>query len=118
MPEIKQKPVPEHLKPVFKHAGIRFKNYRSPETFERDLLKYLETNHVMHLGTCVINSQRVTPVMYRNNGLMFYVMTEGGVKLANIRKNRKVSFSIADPYNSSEDMLGYKGLQAWGIANV
>ncbi len=118
MPKINQKSVPEYLKPVFKNAGIKFKKYSSTATFERDLQKYLETNHVMHLGTCANNSQRVTPVMYRNNGMMFYVMSEGGMKFANLKKNRKVSFSIADPYDSSVDLLGYKGLQAWGRANV
>lgn len=118
MPKITQKQVPEHLIPVFKHAGIKFKKYRSCASFEKDFLSYLDTNHVMHLGTCANNSLRVTPVMYRNNGMMFYVMSEGGVKFANIKKNRKVSFSIADPYDSSVDLLGYKGVQAWGKATV
>jgi nitroimidazol reductase NimA-like FMN-containing flavoprotein (pyridoxamine 5'-phosphate oxidase superfamily) len=118
MPKITQKKVPSHLQPVFTQAGITFKKFASTAAFEKALVKFLATNHVMHLGTCVNNSQRVTPVMYRNNGMVFYVMTEGGGKLSNLKKNKKVSFSIADPYDSGVDLLGYKGIQGWGRARV
>lgn len=118
MPKITQQPVPEGIKPIFKKAGIKIKNYTSTVSFERDLNKFLSRNQVLHLGTCRNSVPRVTPVMYRHHGLIFYVLTEGGGKLSNLRENKTVCFSIAEPYDNSRDVLGNKGLQAWGTANV
>ena len=50
--------------------------------------------------------------------MMFYVLSEGGGKFGNLNKNKKVSFSIAKPYNSFEDYWSFKGVQAWGKANI
>ncbi len=48
-----------------------------------------------------------------------------GVKLqqldrpvANIKANPRVSYSIADPYHSSEDFFGASGMQVWGRAAI
>ena len=35
-----------------------------------------------------------------------------------MNKNKKVSFSIAEPYNSLDDYWSFKGVQAWGNANI
>jgi hypothetical protein len=118
MPTIKQQPVPEFILPVFKRHGIKIKNYRTPTAFERDLKKFLKRNHILHLSTCNINTPRSTPLEYRLNGLTFYILSEGGGKFNNLMKNKKVSFSIAEPYNSEKDFWGSKGLQAWGKARV
>ena len=118
MPKIKQQPVPENAKPFFKKAGIKIKKYTSPASFERDLIKFIVRNHVLHLGTCKNKIPRVTPVMYRPHGLNFYILSEGGRKFGNLKENKKVCFSIAEPYDSQKDVLGNKGLQAWGRANV
>ena len=118
MPKIMQQPVPECVKPFFKSAGIRIKKYASAASFEKDLTGFLARNHVLHLGTSKGRAPRVTPLEYRLNGMTFYVLSEGGGKFANLKENKRVSFGIAEPYNSQADFFGNKGLQAWGLANV
>ena len=118
MPKIKQQPVPQMVLPVLKQAGIRIKNYKSVASFEKDLQKFLKRNHVLHLCTCKKNSPRCTPLEYRLSGLTFYILSEGGGKFDNLKINKKVSFGIAEPYNSDEDYFSAKGVQAWGTVKV
>ena len=118
MARIKQQPVPKPIEAVFKQAGIKIKKYKTPAPFERDLKKFLKRNHVLHLSTCRDNEPRSTALEYRLHGLTFYILSEGGGKFANLEKNRRVAFSMAEPYDSEKDYWGYKGLQAWGTAKV
>ncbi len=118
MPKLSQVPVPKPFVEVFKQTGIKIKQYKAPASFERDLKKYLKRNHVLHLSTCKENTPRSTPLEYRINGLTFYILSEKGGKFINLKNNKKVSFSIAEPYNSEDDYWGYKGMQAWGTAKV
>ena len=118
MSKIKQFPVPAPFVPAFKAAGIRVKQFKTPEGFERVLKKFLKRNHVLHLSTSFGSAPRSTPLEYRLHGLTFYILSEGGGKFANLEKSRKVSFSIAEPYDSDEDYWNYKGMQAWGTARV
>jgi hypothetical protein len=118
MAKINQQPVPEFVKPYFKAAGIAFKKFPTVASFEKALKKFLSRNHVLHLGTCKGRIPRVTPLEYRLTGLTFYILSEGGGKFANLKENKKVSFGIAEPYDSRADFFGNKGLQAWGTAAV
>lgn len=106
------------MKEVFRRSGIKIKRYSSAVSFERDFKQFIRRNHVLHLSTCSSASPRSTPLEYRCSGLTFYILSEGGGKFANLKKNKKVSFSIAEPYNSEDDYWSYKGLQAWGRAKV
>jgi hypothetical protein len=118
MEKILQQPVPEFVKPYFKAAGIRIKKYATAASFEKDLKKFLTRNHVLHLGTSSGRAPRVTPLEYRLSGLTFYILSEGGGKFANLKENKRVSFGIAEPYDSQADFFSNKGLQAWGTARV
>jgi nitroimidazol reductase NimA-like FMN-containing flavoprotein (pyridoxamine 5'-phosphate oxidase superfamily) len=73
---------------------------------------------VLHLSTCRGDTARSTPLEYRFHGMKFYILSEGGVKFENLKHNKHVSFSIAEPYNSEEDYFSYKGIQAWGTAKI
>jgi len=118
MSKIKQQPVPKMLQPIFKQFGLKIKNYKSAASFEKDMKKFLKRNHVLHLSTCRNNVPRCTPIEYRLHGLTFYLLSEGGGKFNNLKENKKVSFSIAEPYNSDEEFFNSKGVQAWGTARV
>ncbi len=118
MPTLHQQPVPAMLVPFFKKEGIKIKKYSSPASFERDLKRFLKRNHVLHLGTSRGSQPRVTPLEYRLVGLSFYILSEGGGKFSNLKDNKKVGFSIAEPYDSEEDFFGNKGVQAWGTAKM
>ncbi|MCP4715474.1 MAG: hypothetical protein GY868_10180 [Deltaproteobacteria bacterium] len=118
MAKLSQIPIPKPFIEVFKQADIKIKNYKSPESFERDLKKFLKRNHVLHLSTSTGDVPRSTPLEYRLHDLSFYILSEGGGKFTNLKENKKVSFSIAEPYDSEEDYWAYKGMQAWGRAKV
>jgi hypothetical protein len=86
--------------------------------FEDTVIDYLNKHNVLHLATCRNNEPRSTPLEYFNNGLTVHIFSEGGGKFANLKANVKVSYSICDPYDPVEDMLGASGLQVWGAAST
>ena len=118
MVKIRQAPVPESILPVLKKLGIKIKKYRSAASFEKDLQVFIKRNEVLHLCTHKKNTSRSTPVGYKSKGMAFYVLSEGGGKFANLKENKNVAFSIAEPFRVAEDFWGYKGLQVWGKAKV
>lgn len=103
---------------AFEMAGLTMKLSMTEEEFLAMAIEYLSTHNVLHLSTCRDNEPRCTPVEYFNNGLVVYMFCEGGGKIANIKANPKVSYSIADPYNPAEDFFGASGMQVWGTASV
>ena len=103
---------------VFKMAGIKMRETMTEEEFVDMAIQYLNRHNVLHLSTCLENEPRCTPVEYFNNGLIVHMFCEGGVKIANIKVNPKVSYSIADPYSPGTDFFGASGMQVWGRASV
>ena len=118
MATIKQKKVPSFVLPVFKQSGIKITHFRSAAAFEKVLMQFVKRNNVLHLSTTRNNVPRTTPLEYRLDGFTFYILSEGGGKFNNLKVNRTVSFSIAEPYYPKKDFWGGKGLQAWGKAKV
>ena len=118
MPKIVQQKVSKAALNAFKQNSIKLKNFKAPASFERELKKFIKKNHILHLSTCFNNTPRSTPLEFRFNEMTFFILSEGGGKFSNLNKNRKVSFSIAEPYNSIEDYWSFKGLQAWGNAKI
>jgi hypothetical protein len=114
---IQPKP-PSLILPLLKTAKIKVKHFKSPKAFERELLRFLKSENVLHLSTCRGDKPRTTPVVYFVDGLTFYILSEGGGKFGNLKANKNVSFSIAAPYDLEKDFWGTKGVQAWGKAKV
>ncbi len=118
MPRLELPSLSERKKAGFAARGLKIVESISPDEFERVITAYLSTHNVLHLATCSENEPRSTTLEYFNNGLTVYLLSEGGGKLANIRKNPRVSYTVADPYSPAEDYFGAAGLQAWGTATV
>lgn len=118
MAKIRQAPLPPPFIPIFKKEGIRLKRFKTAASFEKAFQKFIKRNHVLHLSTCRNNIPRSTALEFRSHGMNFYILSEGGGKFENLKRNKRVSFSIAEPYNSEENYWGYKGVQAFGTANV
>lgn len=118
MARIKEFKPPRFILPVLEKAGITLRHFKHPEEFEKELLKFLKKNNVLHLSTCKDNLPRTTPLEYRLWGFTFFILSEGGGKFINLKANKNVSFSIAAPYNPKKDFWGAKGVQAWGKALV
>jgi len=118
MPRIVQQKLSKPALNAFKQKGIELKIFKTPSSFEKELEKFLKKNYVLHLSTCFNNTPRSTAVEFRFNDMAFYVLSEGGGKFGNLNKNTKVSFSIAEPYDAMEDYWSFRGVQAWGNANI
>lgn len=76
---------------------------------------FLNENCICTLATCADNVPRSTIVRYRSKGLTIYILTEGGGKIKNIRKNPNVSASICGEYSGFDSVTG---LQIWGKAEI
>ena len=118
MAKIRQTPVPPPLQYLMKQQGIKLKNFKTAAAFERELKKFVTANHVLHLSTSKGDVPRSTPLEFRFHDMTFFILSEGGAKFENLRQNKKVSFSIAAPYNSEDNYISYKGVQAFGTAKV
>ena len=79
------------------------------------IAKFLREQKICTLATCANNIPRSTPVRYRSQGLTLYILTEGGGKVQNIRKNNVVSVSIVGEYTGFKSVTC---LQLWGTAEI
>jgi len=102
---------------AFKHGGITLIESITEEDFLNHVIDFLKNHNVLHLATCKNNEPRCTPIEYFNNGLNVHMFCEGGGKIANLKANSNVSYSIAGPYHPAEDFFGADGLQVWGKAS-
>lgn len=103
---------------AFALAGLTMLASMTEEEFLAMATAYLDSHNVLHLATCKNNEPRCTPVEYFNKGLTVHMFCEGGGKIANIKANERVSYSIADPYDPGTDFFGASGMQVWGTASV
>ncbi len=103
---------------AFSQGGITLIEDIPENDFLQMAVAFLNAHNVLHLSTCKNNEPRCTPVEYFNNGLTVHMFCEGGGKIANMKANPKVSYSIADPYDPAADFFGASGLQVWGTATV
>lgn len=108
----------ERERAIFEKHNIRLVESMTPEEFETVAIEFLNTHNVLHLATCKDNIPRSTPLEYFNNGLTVFILSEGGGKIANLKTNSKVSFSISDPYNPVDNFFSASGLQVWGTAST
>lgn len=108
----------EREKAMFEKLNIKLVEAITVEEFKNVVTEYLDQHNVLHLATCKDNEPRCTPLEYFNNGLTVHISSEGGGKIANLKANPKISFSISDPYEPAEDFFGASGLQVWGNASV
>ncbi len=99
---------------AFKMGGITLIESISEQDFLDHVVGFLNEHNVLHLATCKNNEPRCTPIEYFNKGLTVHMFCEGGGKMANLKANSMVSYSIADPYHPAEDFFGASGLQVWG----
>ncbi len=97
MSKIKQDSIPTNVTEVFKKSGLKLKNYRSASSFEKDLIKFIKRNEVLHLCTSKNDAPRSTPVGYMSRGLTFYVLSEGGSKFSNLKKTKRSLFRLQNP---------------------
>ncbi len=77
MSNLKQQPLPDIVKPFYKKEGIKIKTYKSPESFQKVLVKFIARNQVLHLCTSKKDKPRATPLGYMSQGLTVFILSEG-----------------------------------------
>jgi general stress protein 26 len=87
-------------------------NRKKLENMIRDFLK---TQATCVIATCSDSIPRASTVEFFPAGLTIYIMTEGGRKVENIKKNPRVSIALSAPFTGWESL---KGLQISGTAEI
>jgi nitroimidazol reductase NimA-like FMN-containing flavoprotein (pyridoxamine 5'-phosphate oxidase superfamily) len=106
----------KQVKAGFKEVLKREAAEQTQDELKRRILRFLKRNVIGSLATCSDNIPRSTPVRFRyDDGFHIYVLTEGGGKLRNVRKNPHVSFSVYGTYTGFKSC---RGLQIWGRADI
>ena len=103
---------------ICKQAGVKLRKFRSVEEFEKEVASFMKNHDTIYLATTKNDNPRCTPLGYKNKGLTVYILSEGGGKLANIKSNPKVSYSIASRIKGGKGFMRIGGLQVWGKAKI
>lgn len=101
---------------ICKQAGVKLRKFPSVKAFEQEVEKFMKNRDIIYLATSKNDSPRCTPLGYVNKGLTVYILSEGGGKIANMKANPKVSFSIASRIKRGKGFMRVTGLQGWGKA--
>jgi len=86
-----------------------------PDELRVRLIKFLHNNAIGTLATCYDDLPRATPVRYKSSDVDIYILTEGGGKIFNIRRNPSVSFSVHGRYAG---FTTCRCAQLWGRAAI
>lgn len=95
------------LKRTARHPG--------PQELRQRLVRFLGNNAIGTLATCWQDVPRSTPVRYKSRDVDIYILTEGGGKIYNIRRNSNVSFSV---YGRYAGFTTCRCVQLWGRAAI
>ena len=82
---------------------------------ENMICDFLKTQATCVIATCSDSIPRASTVEFFPAGLTLYVITEGGKKVENIKKNPRVSIAVSAPFTGWK---GLKGLQISGTAEI
>jgi len=113
--EREEKEYDEKLEEDFMEKLKVKKKRLNQDELKKKVIEFLEENKICTLATCSNNIPRSTPVRYRSKDLTIYILTEGGMKVKNIRENPDVSVSLYGDYSGFQSV---KGLQIWGKAEI
>lgn len=68
--------------------------------------KFIQTHNTCVISTCYDNYPRATPIEYTYYKNKLYFISEGGVKFANIIRNKNISIGIFDNYKTMSKLGG------------
>jgi len=93
----------------------RTARHPAPDELRARLVRFLRNNAIGTLATCWEDVPRSTPVRYKSRDVDIYILTEGGGKIYNIRRNPNVSFSV---YGRYAGFTTCRCVQLWGRASI
>ncbi|HET6514712.1 MAG TPA: pyridoxamine 5'-phosphate oxidase family protein [Thermodesulfovibrionales bacterium] len=82
---------------------------------EKLIIKLLEECRLCVVATCSDNIPRASTVEFFPMGTTLYILTEGGMKIDNIKRNPRVSIALHAEFAGWSDV---KGLQITGVAEI
>jgi general stress protein 26 len=82
---------------------------------ENIICDFLRTQATCVIATCSDSIPRASTVEFFPTALTIYIITEGGRKVENIKKNPRVSIALSAPFTGWESL---KGLQMSGTAEI
>jgi uncharacterized pyridoxamine 5'-phosphate oxidase family protein len=86
------------------------------QELEQEIIDYLSKKHPCSLATCGNDGvPRISVVDYINDGLIIYIISEGGEKFKNLRENNKVAIGIGTSARTTQSV---RGVNIWGITEV
>ncbi|MHB8094852.1 MAG: pyridoxamine 5'-phosphate oxidase family protein [Candidatus Aminicenantales bacterium] len=85
------------------------------KALEARISDFLKSQNVCVLATSSGDIPRATPLEYRSQGLVLYMMIEDGQKIENLTRNPRVSVGI---HSSYKGWLSVKGVQITGLGRV
>ncbi len=102
------------LDQAFKQMKIK-RIHPSKEELEKEIINYLSKKKPCSLATCGKDGvPRISVVDYMNDGLVIYIISEGGQKFLNIKENNKVAIGMG----TGSKAIATRGVNIWGIADV
>jgi general stress protein 26 len=87
----------------------------SSEHLQKLIIRLLETCPLCVVATCSDNIPRASTVEFFPMGTTLYILTEGGIKIENIKRNPHVSIAIHADFTGWSDV---KGVQITGTAEI
>jgi general stress protein 26 len=82
---------------------------------QRLITEFLQTQIMCVLATCGEKEPRASAVEFFPDGLTLYILTEGGRKIDNLKKNPRVSVAVYTQFLGWDNI---KGLQIAGTAGL
>lgn len=102
------------MEKALKNMGIK-RQHLSRKALEKEIVDYLSKKQPCSLATCGRDgAPRISVVDYVNDGLVIYILSEGGEKFKNIRENNRVAVGIG----TGARALKTRGINIQGIAHV
>lgn len=87
----------------------------SEKELEQMISRFMRTQGMCVLATCSGEEPRASAVEFFPSGTTLYILTEGGRKVENIKKNPRVSVAIHTQFTGWDSI---KGIQMTGKAEI
>jgi nitroimidazol reductase NimA-like FMN-containing flavoprotein (pyridoxamine 5'-phosphate oxidase superfamily) len=92
------------------------RKHPTKQELEKEIIDYLGKKHPCSLATCGADGiPRISVVDYINDGIVIYILSEGGDKFKNIQENDQVAIGIG---TSARTSLSVRGVNIWGTAEI
>ena len=87
----------------------------SDAELKASIIEYLSNYKICSIATCLNDIPRSTVLRYKSKNLTIFILTEGGGKMNNLRKNPNISATVYGEYTGFQSV---SCVQMWGKAEI